>query len=555
MSYDPLDERISRTLHTKAGEIPIRDRLSELQRTERSALRQRFSPIPLTAAVATFVVAVIAVGGLLLAMRNATSEPAANSTTSTPTTSTTVTSTTISEITYESLHGMWALTMFSVGGNEEAVEVFGNTANPPWVEIDESGLYGSFGCNEFNSTEQPTMVSGVLDTGEVDATAAACAVDSDSKTFMTVEAVFSSVVKPEHGIDVVLTETGMIWSTGDITLSFARSDGVPVATTTPPSPELDIRQESGIPGKSLSICGTSAADAEVRVVFSDPETGETWPDDVDEFTESDERGFWCWLGTFPIQLQSNDQATFGELRPITPGQYEIRVESFGDVLISGSIEVLPGYSEANGPSQTTADAARDGVVTGLAELPLGRRLGTRQFSGASEGIWVLSDTPSYAEITGPCGSEDPDCAYGRDWFNGGMYGELLLMDPTGQEIVRAYPMPDLSPSWLYIDDEHVYVGRIGDGAAPQNTLVRVNRNSLAMTGLIFEDPDDEYSYLGEAIANDAWLDGWQVLTYDDVETPFLTMNDNTIDGVQAPSWIGEVYINLDTIEMLFAEHG
>ena len=85
----------------------------------------------------------------------------------------------------------------------------------------------------------------------------------------------------------------------------------------------------------------------------------------------------------------------------------------------------------------------------------------------------------------------------------------------------------------------------------QNSLIRVDRGTLELTALIFEDPEDEYAWFGDVVANDEWLDGWQVLGYDDIAEPFLTMNENTIDGVQTPSHVGITYINLDVIEAIF----
>jgi heat shock protein HslJ len=208
MSHDPIEQKIARTLQAKAHQVPIRDRLSELQQAQPD-VRRRFIPLPLAAAVATFALAVVAVGGLLL-MRNATSEPAAGSTMSVPTTPGAVTSTTVNEITYESLHGIWSLTSFSVAGEEDSVELGGNAANPPWIEIDENGLHGNLGCNAFSSTEEPTLVGGVLATGKVAQTYARCGgSESDPPSLMAVETVFSDVVTAESGVKVLLTETGM----------------------------------------------------------------------------------------------------------------------------------------------------------------------------------------------------------------------------------------------------------------------------------------------------------------------------------------------------------
>lgn len=504
-----------------------------------------------------FAFAALAIGVLLAVTRTSSDEPIAatpaTTTTSIAPTTTLAAPTTPTE--YESLHGIWTLTSFSVNGNEEAIDVGGNSAHQPWVEIEEYGLYGSLGCNDFRNNKPPSMASGVLDPGGVAQTLAAC-----GPGLGEVEAVFSTVMTSEHGVEVTVTPVRMTWAVGEMELTFASSPEIPEDSTTAMGPRvdpavaLDIKQSRGVPGQSLAIHGTADPNREVRLVFSNPETGETWPDSVEEFAASAEDGSWRWQGTFPTQLQSNETETFGELRPITPGIYEIRVESSGDIVAAGPIEVVPG-SLSDGPSQTSDEARRDGVVAGLADITLERRLDVRLYEAAPEGVWVLSETEIHTMIPGTCDPEDEGCAYGQDYIYGGSYGELLLMDPTGREIVRAYPMPEIVPGWMYIDDGYVYTGRIGDGAVPQNSLIRIDRDSLEMTALIFEDPGNEYSWFGEVVAAGEWLDGWRVIDERELDTPFLTMSDNTIGGVPTPSWIGETYINLDVIEAIFDRWG
>lgn len=87
------------------------------------------------------------------------------------------------------------------------------------------------------------------------------------------------------------------------------------------------------------MCGVLRGGSEVRVVLADPETGATWPENVDEFVAVDESGRWCWTGMIPTELQSNEAATMGDLHPITDGTYEIRVESFGAVDAQATIEI------------------------------------------------------------------------------------------------------------------------------------------------------------------------------------------------------------------------
>jgi hypothetical protein len=569
MTYDPLDRRIADTLRAIADGVPVRDRLVEL-RVEppgSNARTWRFSSLPALAGVATFVVGLAVVGGVLFMLRHSTNAPTA--TTMSTANSTTVpasstSSTALSDAALESIHGTWSLVSFSVVGEMHLVEVGTNSAELPWAEFDAAGIHGSLGCNDFSGPGQPVVADGMLKLGVVVADEALCLSPDGSASLMAVENVFGAVIHAEPGtIAIQVDGSEMIWSARDATLTFAREETVPVTTATdvttytyvPAEPLLDIRTPSGLPGDELIICGTFDPFTEMRVVFGDPVTGEAWPDEIDEFTKTDANGHWCWTGVFPGQLEDTDPRGNGQLRPITPGAYEIRLESFGNNIARGTVEILPGYSEDTGWSQTPEEAKRDGVVAGLAALPVERRVHARSYQNSSEGVWVLSTPDIYDELTGSCDPEDSACVLGRDWIYGGEYGELLLMDRTGREILRAYPMPGLVPGWLYLGDDYLYAGHIGDGAYPQNSLVRVDRHTLEMEGLIFEEPDNEYAWFAGAIAAGEWLDGWQVITDERVATPFLVIGQNIIHGVPAPSWIGEVYIDLDAIESLFDQVG
>ena len=554
MSHDPIEQRIARALQAKADEVPVRDRLGELERAQRRTQAPRWSVV---AAAAAFIAVVATVGGSLLLIRNTTTEPVAETTTDTPTSSK-ATPSTGDELTIESLYGIWALDSFTVDGESRLVEVEVNTAGPPWAELSPDGLSGNLGCNRFGSLAQPTLTEGMLDTGGAWQTWAGCAALDSTRNLLAVEEVFAAVAMAQDGIEVQLTVGGMSWTAGNTTLFFSLTDEVPVATTTsstaPIATTAELREERGTPGQPFSICGTAPVGTELRVTFTQPTTGDTWPDDVDERTQADDVGDWCWNGTFPIELTTADTATSGELRPITPGLYEVTVESAGELVLATLVDVLPGYSESDRPSQSPEDAARDQVVAGLAELPMAKRVGVRFYEATPEGVWVLNVTEIYETIPGPCDDTDPDCVYGREFIFGGSYAELLLMDSTGREILKAYPMPNIVPDWMYVDEGYVYTGRIGDGAVPQNSLIRVDRASRAMDALIFEDPEDEYAWFGEVVANGEWLNGWQVLTYDEGGTPwFLTVNENTIDGVPAPA-NRRVFINLNAIEAIFAAH-
>src|SRR5665811_1486268 len=147
----------------------------------------------------------------------------------------------------------------------------------------------------------------------------------------------------------------------------------PRSTTLPTAPgaidpHLVIHPTTGAPGDPLTICGTLQGASEVRVTLSDPQTGDAWPDDINEFVTPSELGNWCWTGTIPTELQSTDPRTSGVRHPIISGTYEIRVESFGNITAYRSLKVMAPYGSLGPPSQSPADAARDGVIPELAEL-------------------------------------------------------------------------------------------------------------------------------------------------------------------------------------------
>ena len=562
---DPLDQQIARTLNTVAQQVPVRDRLAELTAgVERPTVRRwRFSQMPALAGVVAFVAGLAIVGGGLLALRNNTNEP------SDPAVPVVTTSTTTVEVTLESIEGIWVLESFSIAGDKQSVEVGVNTAQQPWVEIGESRIAGNLGCNRFDAghREPPTMAAGLLTVGGVSRSAALCG--DGPGGVMAVETVFIEMMTDENSrITVAMTDGDMTWSSGETVLSFvwADEDSIPTSletteqtsttltvTTYLPSPVLDIRTESGVPGDELVICGTRQGADWVRVTFSDPVSGEVWPDEIDEFVEPDETGRWCWSGVFPDQLQSTEPTVRGERRIITPGVYQIRLESFGDILAYGSVEVLPGYPTVDTPSQTASEAVRDEVFRAVAELPVGVRVETLVWAAAPEGIWVLSRPGSLEThlLTGSCEPDAEGCVYGRDWVNVADYGELLLMDPTGREVLRAFPMPGLVPSWLYVGDEAVYAGRIGDGALPDASVVRIDRVTLEASGLVFPAPETGGTLVVEAIAAGEWLDGWSLDDGSASGEPVVTMTRNKVGLVETLSWIGDVFIDPDGVAALF----
>jgi len=143
------------------------------------------------------------------------------------------------------------------------------------------------------------------------------------------------------------------------------------------------------------------------------------------------------------------------------------------------------------PSQSRADAERDGVVSALAELPVSLRVDPVTTMQADGGLWVLSRPQGEtAELAPGCGLGDPDGLYGRDIICVSEYGEVLLMDPSGERILRAYPLPGLPPSLLLVTEDAVFCGRWGDGALPDSMLCRVDRNTLEWSVRVFPGHQD-----------------------------------------------------------------
>lgn len=152
---------------------------------------------------------------------------------------------------------------------------------------------------------------------------------------------------------------------------------------------------------------------------------------------------------------------------------------------TAAAEPVPGQSQPwpEGPSQSHADATRDGVIGEIAALPASERVGVIDTAVTSEGIWATSRLPSSDPYPGPTFG-DPDGVYGRDFVTAHEYGELLLLDPSSLAIRRAWPLPGMPPNGanandrLHVTDRAVYFAHQGDGGLPNSYLMRVDRNTL-----------------------------------------------------------------------------
>jgi len=194
------------------------------------------------------------------------------------------------------------------------------------------------------------------------------------------------------------------------------------------------------------------------------------------------------------------------------------------------------------PSQTSAEASRDGVVPELAALPYSLRVETRSEVPTDEGTWIVAvPTPELTELASEngCGFGNLDGAYPTEVICAVEYGEILLVNGEGQ-IVRAFPMPGAIPGWIHVTEESVYGGRIGDGALPNSTLFRIDRQSLEATVVvILSHPDDAPE----------WLSTWHVAGADQVTTyDALVGFAPEMSGTRVASWVGDVVVDIAGID-------
>jgi len=124
---------------------------------------------------------------------------------------------------------------------------------------------------------------------------------------------------------------------------------------------------------------------------------------------------------------------------------------------------------------------------------------------------------------------DPDGADPDEAICAIEYGEILLIDADGR-IVRAYPMPGAIPSWIYVDYDFVFAGRIGDGALPDSTLVRIDRTTMMATVVLIPaavHPSHE------------WPSGWITSASDQAAAyEGLVGFEPDMTGTEVDSWIG-----------------
>jgi hypothetical protein len=140
-------------------------------------------------------------------------------------------------------------------------------------------------------------------------------------------------------------------------------------------------------------------------------------------------------------------------------------------------------SPAPPASQGVDEAARDGVVPAIAALPFEERVQVLERVPAPEGVWVRSELSEVVlerareDVCAIGAFDDPRALDGRDAVCADDYGEVLLLDPTGQRIVRAYPLPYVPAQTLVLGEDAVYCARQGGGGLPDSMLCRIDRVS------------------------------------------------------------------------------
>lgn len=182
------------------------------------------------------------------------------------------------------------------------------------------------------------------------------------------------------------------------------------------------------------------------------------------------------------------------------------------VWVPGSNSVRPEPSEVAttqpdlSPSQSAADAARDGVAAPVAALAFDARVDPTSTVSTPEGIWIASMLPpaTVASTESLQGAflGNGDGRYGVDYVSAASYAEILLLDPDSLEIVRAWPLTDFPNLRLTATPDAVWAHRDGDGGLPDGLVVRIDRTTMDLRGrVIMSDIDSSFTGDFENVAN------------------------------------------------------
>jgi hypothetical protein len=139
------------------------------------------------------------------------------------------------------------------------------------------------------------------------------------------------------------------------------------------------------------------------------------------------------------------------------------------------------------PSQSKADARRDGVVAEVAELPLRLRVEIISEVAADEGVWAITHLADEADqLADGCRLGPGTGKYPTDFICTYEYGEVLLLDTERKSILRAYPLPGVPPEFITVTDDAVYCGRTGALPLNDSMVCRIDRSALTETVKVYQ---------------------------------------------------------------------
>lgn len=264
------------------------------------------------------------------------------------------------------------------------------------------------------------------------------------------------------------------------------------------------------------------------------------------------RRFAVALAAVPLAMGACNGSDEGDRGPsatsfsVAASSTTTRTESTSTPPPSTLTTTAQGNVSADSPSQSEADAIRDGVILEIAALTPPLRINPLVRTDGEEGIWLvarLTDQVIDDSMEDGCSLGNVDGTYGIDVVCTVEYGEILLVDANG-EIVKAYPMPGAVPSWIFLGPAAVYAGRIGDGALPDATVIRIDRATLDATIVLMPAPDE---------GGQSWPPHWHIATPQQMGPQLVGFAADTSWGTPAESWIGNVVIDLDAIDSFLAQ--
>lgn len=293
-------------------------------------------------------------------------------------------------------------------------------------------------------------------------------------------------------------------------------------TTTRPKPVIYLSTDTVMPGDELTVCGEHFGDL-FRVMETLPVLRFVVKDSPRDVWDTQEihlgsDGSWCRTVVVPNRIRSTDS---DQEHILSAGQYRVVVvrsdSQWNAPLAETTLKVeVKNHTLFTEPSQSPEDARRDQVIQRLAEMPVSERVGYLVETETSQGLWVLSTPyPLYGQqdwiysgqenCIGICDRNLDPRRYGIDFIYLSEYSEILLMDPTGTKILRAYPMPGYPAYEMIVTDNAVFTGTSADGAGCPS-LLRIDRKSLELEAYAFPK---EYECGELHCLPDTLLEGWK----------------------------------------------